>query len=362
MGVQKRADGRYEVYVYDPAIKKKRYVGSRAKKGEATDLFADKTREFRGSPPVDEMTVREYSDRWLEFKHGPNTRRPKKGTREGNRYNLTQFLKDYGDHAMASIPRNEALDWSLKHRSAAKTVAAMFNDAIDDTLIKSNPFANRQHPQMRGRKDITPMTEKELDLLASIASEMWNDYGKVSKAWVLWSAWVGTRPGETFRLTWDSVDVQGGLVKVERIKPPYNTDTIPVNRRALDALLDTPFRTGLLFPSPTGKNLATYHGYQSYWDSIRKVFETQIPRDRRDLLREDGKEIALYSLRHFCASQIVARGGNEYDCAAMLGNTPEVCRETYIHEFKTERRERLRGLLDSGTVSELDVARQRRAT
>jgi integrase len=360
MGVQKRADGRYEVYCYDPAIKRKRYVGSRKKKGEAAVLFADKTREFRGSPPVDEMTVREYSERWLEFKHGPETRRPKAGTLRHNRQMLTAFLETYGDRAMTAIPRNEALDWSLKHRSAAKTVAAMFNDAINDDLIKANPFANRQHKQMRGRKDITPMTEAEVELLAEIARDIWHGYGKVCKAWVLWSAWVGTRPGETFGLTWDQVDVDRGLVTVERIKPPYNTDTIPVNRRALDALLATPFRAGLLFPSATGKSLATNNGYPYYWDPIRKAFETHIPKERRDLLREGEKEIPLYALRHFCASQIVARGGNEYDCAAMLGNTPEVCRETYIHEFKTERRERLRGLLDSGTVSELDAARQRR--
>jgi integrase len=357
MGVQKRADGRYEVYVYDPAIKKKRYVGSRAKKGEATDLFADKTREFRGSPPVDEMTVREYSDRWLEFKHGPETRRPKPGTLRHNRQMLTQFLEAYGDRAMTAIPRNEALDWSLKHRSAAKTVAAMFNDAINDDLIKANPFANRQHKQMRGRKDITPMTEAEVELLAQIARDIWHGYGKVCSAWILFSAWVGTRPGETFSLTWDQVDLAGGLVTVERVKPPYNTDIVPLALRVREAILEMPHRTGLLFPSVSGKAM-NKGSSRYYWDPVRKAFETKITPERRAALLNGRPDLDLYECRHFIASQIVARGGNEYDVSAMLGNTPEVARETYIHEYRDQRNDRLRGLLDSGTVTPLRAVKE----
>lgn len=171
MGVQKR-NGRWEAYVYVPkALRKpgegpKRYVGIRDKRSDAVQLYEDAKRALRGKPPTDEMTVREYADRWLEFKHGPGTRRPKPGTLRHNRQMLKPFLKDYGDHTLTGIPRNEALDWCLKNRSSAKAVSAMFNDAVNDSLISANPFANRQHKQMRGRKDIEPITETEVDLLA----------------------------------------------------------------------------------------------------------------------------------------------------------------------------------------------------
>lgn len=254
---------------------------------------------------------------------------------------------------MTAIPRNEALDWSLKHRSAAKTVSAMFNDAINDDLLKANPFANRQHKQMRGRKDINPMTEPEVELLASIALDIWGDpYGKVCRAWILFSAWEGTRPGETFGLTWDDADLQRGLVTVKRIKPPYNTDIIPLAKRAREAILEMPHRTGLLFPSVTGKQIGKGSS-RYYWDPVRKAFETKLSPERKVELLNGRPDVDLYELRHFIASQIVARGGNEYDVAAMLGNTPEVCRETYIHDLRSERNERLRGLLDGGQVSVL---------
>jgi integrase len=94
----------------------------------------------------------------------------------------------------------------------------MYQDAVNDDLIPSNPFANRQQKQSRGRKDIEPLTEAEVEQLAEIAEDVWGAYGKVCKAWILFSAWVGTRPGETFSLTWDDLDLEAGLVTVKRVQ------------------------------------------------------------------------------------------------------------------------------------------------
>jgi hypothetical protein len=79
----------------------------------------------------------------------------------------------------------------------------MFNDAIDDEFAQANPFRNRRQEQPRGRQDIFPMTEEEVDRLAEIALREWgpSGYGLVARAWVLFGAWVGTRPGETFSVS-----------------------------------------------------------------------------------------------------------------------------------------------------------------
>jgi integrase len=360
MGVQKRGPNRYECFVYvgkaqrKPGEGPKRYIGTYAKRGDAVQAFEDAKRQLRGKPSTDEMTVGEYAERWLEFKHGPGTRRPAPATSTVNRQRLQAFLKDYGDQPMHAIPRREALDWCLKHPHAAKAVSAMYADAMNDGLIRGNPFANRQQKQSRGRKDIAPLTEAEVERLAEIAEQVWGAYGKVCKGWILFSAWVGTRPGETFRLTWDDLDVANGLVTVKRVKPPYNTDVVPVAQRALQALLEMPGeRTGLLFETIQGKPIRQ-GGYRWYWDRVRTVFETEIDPARRDALREGQPALALYSCRHFCASIIVARGGNEFDIAAQLGNSPDVAREVYFHDYRADRNKRLRGLLDGGEVRSLD--------
>jgi integrase len=366
MGVQKRGPNRYEAFTYVPKAQRKpgegpkRYIGTYAKRGDAVQAFEDAKRALRGKPPMDEMTVGEYAERWLEFKHGPGTRRPAPMTRVVNRQGLQAFLTDFADMPMHAIRRNEALDWCLKHPNSAKPVSAMYQDAVNDDLIPSNPFANRQQKQKRGRKDIQPLTEAEVEQLATIAEDVWGAYGKVCKAWILFSAWVGTRPGETFSLTWDDLDLDAGLVSVKRCKPPYNVDVVPVAQRVREALLAMPVeRTGHLFTTVRGLPIRK-GSYTWYWDRVRVVFESKLEPARRDALREGQPAIALYSLRHFCASIIVARGGNEFDISAQLGNSPDVAREVYFHDYRSDRNKRLRGLLDGPQVTSLDAARHRK--
>jgi integrase len=366
MAPQKRGPNRYEVFVYVPKAQRKpgegpkRYIGTYAKRGDAVQAFEDAKRNLRGKPTTGEMTVGEYAARWLEFKHGPGTRRPAPGTLTVNRQGLQAFLADFADRPMHAVRRNEALDWCLKHPNSAKPVSAMYSDAVNDDLIPSNPFANRQQKQSRGRKDIEPLTEAEVEQLAGIAEDVWGAYGKVCKAWILFSAWVGTRPGETFSLTWDDLDLEQGLVSVKRVKPPYNVDVIPVARRVREALLEMPGeRTGHLFTTVTGKPVRK-GAYTYYWDRVRVVFEAKLEPARRAELLGDRLNLDLYELRHAAASQIVARGGNEYDVSFQLGNSPQVARETYIHSFTQDRQERLRRLLDGGEIRSLDAARQRK--
>jgi hypothetical protein len=56
--------------------------------------------------------------------------------------------------------------------------------------------------------------------------------------------------------------------------------------------------------------------YTWYWDRVRAVFEAKLEPARRAELLGDRLNLDLYELRHAAASQIVARGGNEYDVAA----------------------------------------------
>jgi integrase len=127
---------------------------------------------------------------------------------------------------------------------------------------------------------------------------VWGAYGKVCKAWILFSAWVGTRPGETFSLTWDDLDLEQGLVSVKRCKPPYNVDVIPVAQRVREALLEMPGeRTGHLFTTVRGLPIRK-GAYTWYWDRVRAVFEAKLEPARRAELLGDRLNLDLYELRH----------------------------------------------------------------
>jgi integrase len=74
----------------------------------------------------------------------------------------------------------------------------------------------------------------------------------------------------------------------------------------------------------------------------------------------EGRDLPFYALRHFAASIIVDRGGNEYEVAAQLGNSPEVARDRYVHTFRERANERNRARLDGEGVVDLAAARERK--
>jgi integrase len=365
--------GMRPVYCYHPALKRKVYVGSRQNlrgPGGAQELEREKQAEFAGQPRSDgKLTVRAYAVEWFDLHHGDGTRRPAESTRKVNEGRLRPFLDAFGDRLIdGGITRREALAWAKKHPHAARTASAMFNDAFDDEVCKANPFAKRRQQESRERKHIHPLTAEEVDSLASIARRQWgaDGYGLVARAWVLFGAWVGCRPGETFSVEPVDLNFAEGLVSIRRVKRRggrHPIDTVVLPRVVIDAIRAMPNipTAGPVFTTVQGKHMEK-GALRYYWDPVRAAFRQTITEERwGELLdgSEDGKSLDFYALRHACASQIVAAGGNEYDVAAQLGNSPEVARDTYIHTYVTEANERNRRFLDGASV--VDLASKRNA-
>jgi integrase len=353
--------GAYECKVYDPRVKKLVYVGRRKLERDAKKLFREKTEELQGVAPS-ELTIRDYAPQWLEHHHGPGTKRPAESTRKVNAGNLKGFLEEFGDRRLdGGVGRKEALRWSKGRQHVAKTVAAMFNDAVDDEDARGNPFANRRHERSKERRLIAPITQEELDRLADIALRHWgaDGYGRVARAWVLFSAWVGCRPGETFSVPLRNVDFHRGLVTIRRVKPPYNTDTVVIPKAALDALREVQgdlAQVGPMFRSVTGRPIAK-GGLSYHWSPIAHAFRETVSEERWEALTEGQPSFAIYSLRHRVASVMADRGASARDIAEQLGNTAEVCERVYIHPYADDVRERNRKLLDMDNVVHLESRR-----
>jgi integrase len=248
IGKPRGKNGMRPVSVYNPALGRKVYVGSRKNlRGEdgAKALEHAKTLEFAQAPKGQAVTIGAYAAEWFELHHGPGTRRPAAGTLKVNEGNLRPFLRDFGARPIDSIERREALRWAKQHPNSARPVSAMFNDAIDDEVVSANPFAGRRMKEARGRKHIHPLTEEEVDRLAGLALRHWgaDGYGLVARAWVLFGAWVGSRPGETFGVTAADLDFAAGEVTIRRVKKrggEYPTDVVVLPAVVIDAIRDMP--------------------------------------------------------------------------------------------------------------------------
>jgi integrase len=108
-----------------------------------------------------------------------------------------------------------------------------------------------------------------------------------------------------------------------------------------------------------------------YWNPIRSAFQELTGEQRwRELLddvgddgtRKQQRNLDFYLCRHFCASMLADRGASMADIAHQLGNSEQVCRDTYTHSYVDRANDRVRALLDQGRVNDLDALRRRRGS
>jgi integrase len=348
-----KPNGMREVFVYDPLIKRKRYVGQRATLKAASLLEAKKIVEFAGTRDKG-WTIDLFAAKFLSEYHGPNTSRPEPTTKAINAQNLRRFREEHGSRLLASFTRDEAHALAVERPHEAKSIAAMFAVAVDKEFVQVNPFARLGIPRSTGRDDIDPLTEAEVEQLAQIALKTTGHWGPEFWALILWMAWTGMRPGEVCALD-VSAHVDWKMLEVRVEENMRNDGTIgPVKGKqrreiviadqAEAAAATLRRRSGHLFLSPTGKPLRP-NSLRHYWVPVRASFTAQLPDShwlRRRLMSNPGDQLDPYELRHFCGSMLADRGQSARDIAAHLGNSERICEKTYIHDHKDRQKARLR--------------------
>ena len=329
--IVKRGSG-YGVSVYDPAFKRKRWVGTFKTKAEAREAEREAGRRRHVGGRV---TCGEFGTLWLtEYPRAAGA------TRRTYRYGVKAFAEEFARVRLSDFDRVTARAWALHHpQSNVRVVRAMFNDAIDDGLHPGpNPFANLRLEQSRGRKDLVALTHVELDELAGVALKVLGEFGPVFRAMILFAGYVGLRPGEMFALERsdvgrDEVTIRQNLDGTGTIKLPKNgrerVVILPPLARA--ALGDVPPRLDVpwLFVTPRGCRFAKGSLFY-YWNPVRAAFG------------RPGMD--FYELRHFCATHLLELGVSHADVAVQLGHTDggALVMSTYGHPSEDAARERLK--------------------
>jgi len=341
--IKKRGKG-YGVSVYDPALKRKRWVGTFRTLGEARDAERAASRR-RG---VGRLTCGEFSKLWLaEYPRAAGA------TRRTYRYGVAGFADEFERVRIAEFDRLTARSWPLRApQSNVRVVRAMFNDAINDGLHPGpNPFSNLRLEQSRGRKDLIALTESQLNELGEKALDVHGEFGPAFRAMIVFSAYVGLRPGELFALERgdigrDEVTIRQNLDGTGTIKAPKNgrERIVVLPPPARGALADVPARLDVpwQFVTPRGRRFSKSSLYY-YWNPVRAAFG------------RPGMD--FYELRHFCATHLLELGVSHADVAIQLGHTDggALVMSTYGHPSEDGARERLKRAYER-TVMPLRVA------
>ena len=322
----------YGVSVYDPALKRKRWVGTFSTLREARAAQRSVAQRAPHGPTEDCAT---FAERWVH-----DYPRPAPATVKTYRYALRKFAEDFRGVPLAKVDRPSARAWALREpQSNVRVVRSMFTDVINDGLHPGpNPFANMRLEQPRGRKDLIALTESELAALADCALKVHGAFGPAFRAMILFAAYVGLRPGELYVLErsdvgTDEVVIRQNLDGTGQIKRPKNGKErrviLPPPARAalgdVTAWVDVPW----LFATPRGRRFSKgTHLY--YWRPVRAAFG----RPTMD----------FYELRHFCATHLLSLGVSHADVAVQLGHADggALVMSTYGHPTEDGARERLK--------------------
>jgi integrase len=320
---------RYGVRIY--VAKRQVWVGSFRTRQEARLAEREALMRVR---PANEETVAEFVERWLrDFK------RPRASTNRHNAYMVKPLVAEFGPVKMSDIPRRRAREWALRHRGSVPVVRAMFNDALNEECVTTNPFVNLRLDQRRGRRDLAALSEAEVRDLADASLQLFSAYGPTFRACVLFAAYVGLRPAEMFVLQWSDLDIAGSLIHINRSLGNTGEITLPKNGlkrcvvlppQAKEILLAMPRRVDspYVFTTPHGQRFSkTSHYY--YWRLLR--LEAGRPR------------MAFYELRHFCATHLLELGLSHADVAVQLGHTDggALVMSTYGHPSDEAARARV---------------------
>jgi integrase len=259
------------------------------------------------------------------------------------RAQLKHAAKGFGDRRPETLQPIELDVWrsqlpALSAHYIFRAFRQVLEYGVDMGLIESNPTRRIRNTRAARRRDIRPFESWEQVEL--IAVELHPRYAAIP----IVLAGTGLRPEELWALERRDVDLDAGVLRVERVysqgvlKEPAKSSRqrrrVPLRERVAAALRALPPRldTPLLFPAARG----------GYIDGEKFRYRQWAP-----ALRAAGIEHRrVYDCRHTFASWAIAGGVQLFYLARIMGTSVAQIDATYGH-LLPDSEDYLRGLLDA---------------
>ncbi|NLI34240.1 MAG: site-specific integrase [Deltaproteobacteria bacterium] len=173
-----------------------------------------------------------------------------------------------------------------------------------------SPVESVQMPKVDNQKTEYLRDEEAERLLAVLDTWPFKD----TAAFIKFAMFTGLRRGELFKLTWDDVDFDRGMVTLRDPKGG-KSQTIPVCSPALDVLRELDVVSTFVFPGKDGKQRTDFKGP---WGRIRKA--AGLPEGFR-----------FHGLRHHYASTLVSNGVDLAVVKELLTHKDMTTTQRYAH-------------------------------
>jgi len=297
---------------YDEHGRRRRRSGFESRSAALAWYRDVERKRMLGQSPVEPLTLREFSDRYLERYEA--MRSPV--SVQTLRWRLARPLAEFGDVKLSELRTGELATWeaSLPSRFRYAVVRALrqvLDAAVQWEYLARNPAkatGSNPAPSVLERVALEPADVEKL------AGEMRSPYDVA----IVVGAWCFLRPAELLSL--ERRDVGEGVLNVRGTKTARSLRTVPVPLRARQALETLPLRidSRLLFPGPSG---AVY----DLRNFRRREFEWA-----REAAGID-ESVTPYTLRHSGISWALAAGVPPSDVARFGGTSVTMLERVYAH-------------------------------
>lgn len=215
---------------------------------------------------------------------------------------------------------------------AVCVVRQVFNFARDHGLSDCfSPTAKTKKPKIDNRRLRFLMAEEADKLLDALKAKSQEVYEIA-----LMSLRTGARASEVFRLTWNDVDLERGLLTLLNTKNGKTRVAIlTADARAVLEAKPRGEKSALVFPSKKGKQIVAI---STTFDRVVKALGLN------DDVADSRQKVVFHTLRHTYASQLVAAGVDLYTVKELMGHEMIQMTERYSHVGDNQRHAAVRAL------------------
>lgn len=348
--------GRWQARYYDPDGRERTRMFDRRQDADRflITVSADVLRGAYVDPDAGKVTFAEFAERWLAAQTFGESSREATELRlrlHAGRHFGTRELRDIKPSAIQSWLRKLQQELAPTYvRTVFTNVSAVFNAAVDDGLIASNPCrAGSVKLPKREQRKIEPWPVEQVE---AVIDALPDRYGAIAVV----AAGCGLRQGEVFGLRVRDVDFLRRQLHVEQqvkiVRSQLELDrpkggktrTVPLPDTVAAELAEHLRRhptegDDLVFTSRERKPINRNHFNPYIWKPALK-----------DAGVEPSRANGMHALRHFYASVLIDAGESVKAVAEYLGHAdPGFTLRVYAHLFPSSD-ERARQAVDATLV------------
>lgn len=281
-----------------------------------------------------------FAEEWPKthsiVKTGPTrNRRKTKETLDGYRSSLKPFVEAFEDVLLIDLAadRPKARAFAGAHPKSAVVVRNMMQDALNDGMIPSNPFARLEFEQKPGRKHYAPLARLEVEQLGKMAFQVHGpEWGAVLDTLIWFTYLTGPREQEICALLDEWIDLKAmevffGVAKFDKPRTVLLLPEAAERYRAMPKRVD--LKHGHAFWSKKEHKPLSTNNLWSLWNQVQKAWWVKVPAERKAEL----VDVDFHSLRHACGHLFyVELGFSDEETAHQLGHSDaKLVRQLYGH-------------------------------